>query len=91
MSPSLYMKNKEQIIDLRNSSKNNLGAKPKNKSKNFKKIIIEWAIYIAIFALIVLGTPKLLTKILDSEYPIASITSSSMWPSIKRGDIVFIR
>jgi signal peptidase len=85
------MKNKKQIIDLRDTDKKNPVAKTQHKNKNFKKIILEWVIYIAVFALIVLGTPKLLTKILNSEYPIASITSSSMWPVIKRGDIVFIK
>jgi len=85
------MKNKEQIIDLRDNSKINTAVKTRFKNKNVKKIIIEWVIYIAVFALIVLGTPKLLTKILNSEYPIASITSSSMWPVIKRGDLVFIK
>lgn len=83
-------KHKEQIIDLRVNSKNNTDEKIPLKNKNLKKSIMEWAVYIVAFALIVLGTPKLLTKILNSDYPIASITSSSMWPAIKRGDIVFI-
>ena len=91
LSLSVYMKNKEQIIDLRDNSKKNQAVKPQDKNKNFKKIILEWIIYIVVFALIVIGTPKLLTKILHSEYPIASVTSSSMWPVIKRGDIVFIK
>lgn len=61
---------------------------------NVKKIIkniLEWLLYIIIFVLIVWGTPKLLVQVLNTEYPIASITSSSMWPALKQGDIVFIQ
>ena len=60
-------------------------------SKKITKIILEWIIYVVIFTAIVYGTPKLLARILHTQYPIASITSSSMWPVIKRGDIVFIK
>lgn len=55
------------------------------------KNILEWLIYILIFLAIVYGTPKLLVKILHTDYPIASITSSSMWPALKEGDIVFVK
>ncbi len=48
-------------------------------------------IYIAIFFLIAYGTPKILSSLLGTQYPIASITSSSMWPALKEGDVVFIR
>ncbi len=62
--------------------------------KSLKKIIrgiIEWALYALVFILIVWGTPTALTKVLHTEYPIAAITSSSMWPVLKQGDIVFIQ
>jgi len=61
------------------------------KYKKIIKTILEWLIYAVIFIVIVWGTPKVLVKILKSEYPIASITSSSMWPALKQGDIVFIK
>jgi len=60
-------------------------------TKKIIKNILEWFIYIIIFVAIVWGTPKLLVKILHTDYPIASITSSSMWPVLKEGDIVFIK
>ncbi len=61
------------------------------KLKKIIKVAVEWLIYILIFVIIVWGTPKSLVKLLHTEYPIASITSSSMWPVLKEGDIVFIK
>jgi len=60
-------------------------------TKKIIKSIIEWIIYILIFVAIVYGTPKILAKVLDTPYPIAAITSSSMWPVLKVGDLVFIK
>ena len=55
------------------------------------KSIIEWVIGAMIVIAIAYGTPVALSKILGTEYPVASITSSSMWPALKKGDIVFIK
>ncbi len=60
-------------------------------NKRIIKVIIEWIVYLIIFLTIVYGTPKLMVKILHTDSPIASITSSSMWPALKEGDIVFIK
>lgn len=60
-------------------------------NKKIIKSIIEWIIYIVVIIAIVWGTPKVLAKVLDTPYPIASITSSSMWPVLKVGDMVFIK
>ncbi len=54
------------------------------------KSIIGILIYIVIVAVIAIGTPKALSYFLGTEYPIASITSGSMWPALKKGDMVFI-
>ncbi|MCK4592773.1 signal peptidase I [Candidatus Parcubacteria bacterium] len=54
------------------------------------KSIIEILIYIIVVVGIVVGTPKALTYALGTEYPIASITSGSMWPELKKGDLIFI-
>ena len=61
-----------------------------NMNKKLKNIL-EWIVGGAIVIAIAYGTPIALTKILNTEYPIASITSSSMWPALKKGDIVFIK
>jgi len=55
------------------------------------KSIISWLVYLAILAALAFGTPRVLAKALHTPYPIASITSSSMWPTLKQGDIVFIK
>ena len=59
-------------------------------SKTLKKIL-GWVIYLAVLAGLVWGTPKLLTYLLKTPYPMASITSGSMWPVLKTGDMVFIK
>jgi len=70
-------------------------AVPREKFENIKKSFfrgaVEYAAYAVVFVMLVWGTPMALTKALDSDQPIASITSSSMWPVLKRGDIVFIK
>jgi len=55
------------------------------------KSIIETLAYIIIMATLAIGTPKALCYILKTEYPVASITSGSMWPALKKGDIVLIK
>lgn len=59
-----------------------------------KKIIkksIGWLVYLAVLAGLVWGTPKILTYALKTPYPMASITSGSMWPVLKVGDMVLIK
>lgn len=52
--------------------------------------VVGTILYLAFVAILVMGTPKLLTWYLKSETPMAAITSDSMWPALKRGDLVFI-
>jgi len=55
------------------------------------KTIIGWVLYVAFLVGLVYGIPKGLTYLLDTPYPMASITSGSMWPSLKRGDLILIK
>lgn len=55
------------------------------------KNIFGWVLYLAILVGLIYGTPVALSYILKSEYPMAAITSSSMWPVLKKGDMVFIK
>lgn len=55
------------------------------------KEIISWVVYLAFLGALVYGTPKLLTKVLNTPYPMAVITSGSMWPELKKGDMVLIQ
>ena len=65
--------------------------RPRRYGKRMFRGAAEWLSYAVIFAVLVWGTPIGLTKYLHTEQPIASITSSSMWPVLKKGDIVLIR
>lgn len=52
--------------------------------------IAKLAIYLSLIAAGVIFVPRALSGWLGSEAPIATITSSSMWPELKKGDLVFI-
>ena len=55
------------------------------------KSIVETLIYIVVVMTLAVGTPKALCYVLETEYPVASITSGSMWPALKKGDLVLIK
>ena len=57
----------------------------------FFRFLKELAIYVAIVVVLVWGVPALLSHLLHTEYPIAAVTSSSMWPALSAGDLVVIR
>ena len=57
----------------------------------FLKFILNVLIYAAIVGAIVWGLPVYLTKKLGTDYPIAAITSGSMWPVLRTGDLVLIK
>lgn len=50
-------------------------------------LVVEVAIIVAVAAAI----PRALAWMLDTPHPLATITSSSMWPTLKRGDLVLIK
>lgn len=58
--------------------------------KKFGSFILHFAIYIVIVALLMYGLPKLLSNYLHTPYPLAAVTSGSMWPALKTGDLVLI-
>lgn len=58
--------------------------------KRFLKVIVEIVIYGTIIIAIVWGLPKGLAKLLNTPYPMATVTSGSMWPELKRGDLILI-
>lgn len=55
------------------------------------KNIIGWIVYFAVLLALIWGIPRVLVLILKTPYPMASITSGSMWPALKRGDLVLIK
>ena len=62
-----------------------------SKGKKLFKKIGGTVLYILIVVLLVYYTPKALSYALNTQYPMAAITSGSMWPELKKGDLVFIQ
>ena len=56
-----------------------------------RSFIFNLIIYIAIVGGVVIGFPRVLSWYLDTPYPMAAITSGSMWPALKEGSLVFIK
>lgn len=65
-------------------------SKTEKKKGSVLKSAIGWVVYLALLGGLIFGTPKALSYILDTPYPMAAITSGSMWPTLKKGDMVFI-
>ena len=63
----------------------------KEKSKGLGTKTRNWIIYFAIIFAITIGLPKLMAFGLGTPYPMATITSGSMWPALNSGDLVFMR
>jgi len=53
-------------------------------------ILLNIAIYVGIVAGVLFGLPRFLSWYLRTPYPMAAITSGSMWPVLHTGDLVFI-
>ena len=54
------------------------------------RFLFDFLTYLVIVAGILFGLPKFLSWSLNTSYPMAAITSGSMWPSLKEGELVFI-
>ena len=65
-------------------------SKEPKKKKPVWRSIAGWVLYLGIIAGIVIGMPKFLSWKLNTQQPMAAITSGSMWPALKQGDLVFI-
>ena len=59
--------------------------------KKVWKNLIGWILYIALLIGLVYGIPKGLAYVLKTDHPMASITSGSMWPELKKGDLILIK
>lgn len=55
------------------------------------KFLLNVGIYITIVAALLYGLPRFLSWYLETPYPIAAITSGSMWPALHTGDLIFIQ
>lgn len=61
------------------------------KRRKWLRHFIDYTVYLIIVLGIVVGLPKLMVWQLGTTYPMAAITSGSMWPQLEKGDLVFIR
>jgi len=63
----------------------------KQKTKKLLKSLIGWILYVGFLAGLIYGIPRGLSYLLKTEYPMAAITSGSMWPVLKKGDLILIK
>jgi signal peptidase len=59
--------------------------------KKFAKILLDTLIYVTIVAGILWGVPKGLSAYLGTPYPMATVTSGSMWPVLHEQDLILIK
>ena len=59
--------------------------------KRIGKFFLHLGIYIGIVVAVLFGLPRFLSWYLDTPYPMAAITSGSMWAALKQGDLVLIQ
>jgi len=52
---------------------------------------IKIVLYIAFVVAAVYYTPKILARALHTQYPLATITSGSMWPVLKVNDLILVK
>ena len=65
-----------------------------NKKPLAKRALIGFikvVLYIAFVVAAVYYTPKILSKELHTQYPLATITSGSMWPVLKVNDLILMK
>ena len=48
-------------------------------------------IFVLIFGGVLYGLPKAFSLILKSPYPMAAVSSNSMWPVLERGDLILVK
>ena len=65
--------------------------KPQKKKGSRVKSLLGWVVYLVILGGLIFGTPQALSYVLKTGHPMAAITSGSMWPALKKGDMVFIK
>lgn len=64
---------------------------PAKRPRRLWRTVIEWSLYVGFVVAAVVLTPRLLAKALDTQYPLAAVTSSSMWPALHKGDMVVLQ
>lgn len=68
-----------------------LAAPAPAKKRRTIRSAISWVLYLGFIVGAIVAGPKLLAIALQTNTPLATITSSSMWPNLKRGDLVILK
>jgi len=55
------------------------------------KNLISWLAIIALVVAAIFSVPRMLRLTLGTEEPMLTVISGSMWPSLSRGDLVFVK
>jgi len=61
------------------------------KKPGFLKNLRNFVFYIVILIVLIYGIPRVMTWALKTPYPMGAVSSSSMWPTLEKGDLAFIR
>ncbi len=55
------------------------------------KNLLLWFLFIIVVVGAIYAIPEILSRTLSTDNPLMTVTSQSMWPVLKRGDLVFIK
>ena len=53
--------------------------------------VLSFLLYVAFIAGAIYYIPQILSWALDTPHPMASVSSQSMWPTLNKGDLIFLR
>ena len=54
------------------------------------RALLGWASYLVVIIGAIWLGPRVLALVLDTQHPLATVSSGSMWPEIKEGDVVLL-
>lgn len=63
----------------------------KKKRGRILRAVRGFVIYVLFVAVLIWGMPIALSKLLNTNSPMAAITSGSMWPALKVGDLILVQ
>ncbi len=53
--------------------------------------VVSFLLYVAFIAGAIYFVPQILSWVLDTPHPMAAVSSQSMWPTLKKGDLIFVK
>ena len=80
----------EPKVEDRSSEQQQAAARDKRRLPS-RRSIISWAIFLLLLVAAMALTPRILASTLDTQHPMATVSGSSMWPALKKGDLVALK